>query len=174
MRLGSGDTGRFEPQITAAACAVVVMCVVLSGCAGAGTTRQSRHVGNADRCPHRNAYCPVAGPGVAWPGRPADSPSGRFELRVLPTGSDEQANGDWRFVVIDKATGAAVLGPSPGLDGGFGLIVMWDQREPETVWASRPVVTRWRPNPREWIGGPPTPREPPPAEVTRTVASDRD
>ena len=153
----------------AAPWAVVAAAVLLTGCAGA----EKRDVGSSQDCPHRDAYCPADGPGVAWPGRPADSPSGRFQLRVLRE-SSAKAGEDWLFEVVDKATGAVVLDPTPAADGGLGLVVAWDPSQPETVWASRPIASRWRPDRAgsPWVKHIAGPGDVLPPVVAATIASD--
>ena len=162
---------RLRTSRLAAASAAIVVAVLMTGC-GPGPRGDVGTIGTGN-CPHRNAYCPVDGPGVARPGRPADSPSGRFQLRVLPA-SPVTAGENWRFEVVDKATKAVVLNPKPGMDGGLGVVVAWDQHAPETVWASRPEVSRWQPGGtgRPWVKGIPAPGEALPPVVAQTKASD--
>jgi hypothetical protein len=96
------------------------------------------------------------------------SPSGRFTLEVLRA-SPRTAGEDWRFRVVDVRTGAVVLEPGrPGMDGGLGLVVAWGPGSPDTVWATRPNVRRWRPAPERagrWDAAPPAEGEPVPPVV---------
>jgi hypothetical protein len=150
---------------------VASLAMLLTGCARTDTGARTGNVGTADSCPNRDAYCPAEGDGVGAPGRPAISPSGNFRLEVLPadpaTGSE-----DWRFRVV--RTGSVVLEPErPAMDGGLGLVVAWATTEPDTVWATRPQLRRWRPGPDgRWDGAPPAPDEAVPDVVRDTQESD--
>jgi hypothetical protein len=120
--------------------AVACLALVLSACAQRGA------VGNAERCPDRNAYCPADGPGVAAPERPAASPSGAYRLEVSP--GDE-----WHFRVLDAASGEVAFEPPAGedLDGGIGTAVLWEAAAPATVWAvDSGRVRRWQEG--DWQG----------------------
>ena len=151
--------------------AALSLSVLVAGCGTSG----GRDTGTPTNCPHRNAYCPFDAAGVAWPGRPSDSPSGRFQVRVLPA-SPATPGADWRFEVVNKASGAVVLSPQPGLDGGLGTIVAWDQNRPDTLWTAVIGVTKWRFDPASshWIAEPPGRDEALPPVVAKTLAGDVD
>ncbi len=145
--------------------------LLIAGCTPAAPG--AADVGSPEDCPTRNAYCPASGPGVAWPGRPAVSPSGRFRLEVLAA-EPVTAGEDWRFRVVDTQTDSVVLAPPPpAFDGGLGLVFTWDPDAPETVWAGRRSnLTRWSPDDKgQWHGERPGPAETLPAAVDATFDS---
>jgi hypothetical protein len=147
--------------------------VVMAGAAAALiVTRPRGDVGTAASCPGRDAYCPADAPGVAFPARPALSPSGRYRLEVRRADPVTAAE-DWRWQVVDVHSGATVLAPDRAMDGGLGAAVAWAPTAPDTVWTTRPELRRWRPGPDgHWTAAPPATGETPPKSIVDTQASD--
>lgn len=111
---------------------------------------------------------------MSWPGRPSLSPSGEFRLEVVKA-DRATAGGDWQYQVVEINTGAVVLPPSrPAMQGGLGVLAAWDQSTPDTVWVTKPEVTRWRLDPNgtgRWLSEHPSPGEELPAVVAASLAS---
>jgi hypothetical protein len=157
---------------------LLVAAALVAVAAGTATTvallRPDSDVGTAAACPGRDAYCPADGTGVAFPDRPALSPSGRYRLEVRRADPVTAAE-DWQWRVLDVHSGAVVLTPPrPAMDGGLGGVVAWAPTAPDTVWTTRPALTRWRPAPDgHWSAATPATGEPTPKSIVDTQASDQ-
>ena len=156
------------------AMAAITLCV---GCSGHGDKERPAapgpdDVGDATLCPDRNAYCPVKGGGVSWPGRPAVSPSGRYRLEVMRADPVTDSE-DWQFRVVDVTTGKVVLEPDhPKIDGGVGSVVAWAATRPDTVWTATGGPHRWRVGTDgQWEAGQPAADESIPEVVSDSMAA---
>ena len=158
--------------VAVSAAVVLAGGVVVAVAAGKATRSGARgDVGNTTRCPNRIAYCPAEGAGVSWPGRPALSPSGKFRLEVTKAGAG--SGGNWQYQIVEVATGEVVLPPPrPAMIGGLGVLAAWDRGTPDTVWVTKPQLTRWRLDSNgsgQWLGEAPSPGEQLPPVVTASL-----